>query len=189
MMFGLLKKLFTSKIAKYFYRFSFKATKHFGNNGISILILFAITQKLHGITSLVPNSGGKHIILGDVENCTLEQVIEESRFVQKKYGLSNIYIKSDAENSFRVWCFSLVDYKTLLKILLDFEHLDMVFFDYTNRRKKATLRDVPKKGRPPEEIVAILESYPMPVPEHIREAFYDTGIVKKGISISLGEDD
>jgi len=189
MMFGLLKKLFTSKIAKYFYRFSFKATKHFGNNGISILILFAITQKLHGITSLVPNSGGKHIILGDVENCTLEQVIEESRFVQKKYGLSNIYIKSDAENSFRVWCFSLVDYKTLLKILLDFEHLDMVFFVYTVRRNKASLRDSEKNGRPPETVVAILGSYWMQIPDYIEEVFYDTGVVKRGLAISLGEDD
>jgi hypothetical protein len=75
--------MFSSKIAKYFYRFSLKATKHFGNNGISILILFAITQRLHGITSLVPNSGGKHIILGDIENCTLEQVIEEAGLFRK----------------------------------------------------------------------------------------------------------
>ena len=180
--------MFSSKIAKYFYRFSLKATKHFGNNGISILILFAVTQRLHGITSFIPNSG-KHIILGDIENCTLEQVIEESLFVQKKYGLSNIYIKSDAKSSFRVWCFSQVDYRTLLKILLDFEHLDMVFFVYTIKRGKATLRDVSKKGRPPEQVVAILESYHVPIPEHVREAFYDTGIVKKGVSISLGGED
>jgi hypothetical protein len=180
--------MFRSKIAKYFYRFSLKATKHFGNNGISILILFAVTQRLHGITSLVPNSGGKHIILADIENCTLEQVIEEARFVQEKYGLSNIYITSDAENSFRVWCFSLVDYRTLLKILLDFEHLDIVFFVYTVRRNKASLRDSEKNGRPPEKIVAIVESYPMPIPEYIEEVFYDTGIVKKGVSISLGGD-
>jgi hypothetical protein len=189
MIYDLLRKLFSSKIVRYFYRFSFKATKHFGNHGISILILFAITQRLHGITSLIPNSGGKHIILVDVENCTLEQVIEESKYVQRKYGLSNIYIKSDVENSFRVWCFSIVDFKTLLKILLDFEHLDMVFLIYTVRRKKATLRDVEKDGRPPEKVVAILESYPMPVPEHIEEVFYDTGVVKQGSVISLGDDD
>ena len=124
-----------------------------------------------------------------MENCTLEQVIEEAKFVQKKYGLSNIYIKSDAENSFRVWCFSLVDYKTLLKILLDFEHLDMVFFVYTVRRNKASLRDSEKDGRPPEEVVAILESYWMPIPEYVEEVFYDTGIVKQGLAISLGEGD
>jgi hypothetical protein len=103
--------------------------------------------------------------------------------------LSNIYIKSDAENSFRIWCFSLVDYKTLLKILLDFEHLDMVFFVYTVRRNKASLRDSKKKGRPVEKVVAVLESYWMPIPEYVEEVFYDTGVVKKGLAISLGEDD
>jgi hypothetical protein len=65
----------------------------------------------------------------------------------------------------------------------------MVFFDYTNRRKKATLRDVTKERRPPETIVAVLESYPMPIPEYIEEVFYDTGVVKKGLAFSLGEDD
>jgi len=37
--------------------------------------------------------------------------------------------------------------------------------------------------------MAILESYWMPIPEYVEEVFYDTGIVKKGISISLGGDD
>jgi len=93
------------------------------------------------------------------------------------------------ENSFRIWCFSVVSFKKLLKILLDFEHLDMVFFGYTVKRKKATLRDSNKKNRRSQKIVAVLESYLMPVPEHVREVFYDTGIVKKGIAISLGGDD
>jgi len=188
-MFSFLKNHFRFEITRYFYRFSFKATKHFGDLGFSILILFAKIQRLHGITSLIPNSDNKHIILADIENLNEKQAIEETRFVQQKHGLSNMYIKSDAENSFRIWCFSVVSFKKLLKILLDFEHLDMVFFYYTNRRKKATLRDDKKKGRPSEKIVAILESYPMPVPEHVREVFYDTGIVKKGIAISLGDDD
>ena len=65
-------------------------------------------------------------------------MIEEANYVQRKYGLSNVYICSDAERSFRIFCYSLVDYKTLLKVLLDFKHLGMVFFDYTVRRKKAT---------------------------------------------------
>ena len=188
-MFSFLKNHFRFKITKYLYRFSFKATKHFGDFGFSILILFAKTQRLHGITSLIPNSDNKHIILADLENCDEEQAIRETRFVQQKHGLSHMYIQSDAENSFRVWCFSIVDYKTLLKILLDFDHLDMVFFAYTNKRKKATLRDDKKKDRPPQKIVAVLESYPMPIPEHVQEVFYDTGIVKKGIAISLGDDD
>lgn len=168
-------------------RFTFKMTKHFGNYGFSILFLFAFTQRLHGITSLLPN--GMHFILVDFENCSFEEVVEESKYVQQKYGLSNIYIYSDAERSFRVFCYSIVDFKTLLKIILDFKHSDMIFFNYTVRRKKATARISRKKGRPLPKLVKVLESYFLPFPEQVQEVFYDTGIVKKGIAFSLGDED
>lgn len=168
-------------------RFSIKIAKHFGNYGFSLLFLFALTQRLHGIASLLPN--GMHFILADVENCSFEQVVEEAKYVQQKYGLSNMYIYSDTERSYRVFCYSIVDFKTLLKILLDFKHLDMIFFSYTVRRKKATARISKKKDRPSPKLVKVLESYPMPFPKQVQEVFYDTGIVKKGISFSLGDDD
>jgi len=184
-----LKNHFNLEITKYLKRFSFKATKHFGKHGFSLLFLFAKTQTLEAITSLIPNSGNKHIILADVENCSTEEVIEEAKYVQQKYGLSNFYIYSDAERSFRVFCYSLVKYKTLLKILLDFKHLDMVFFDYTVKRKKATLRYGKKMDRPSPKLVKVLETYPMPFPKVVEQVFYDTGVVKKGISFTLGNDD
>jgi hypothetical protein len=65
----------------------------------------------------------------------------------------------------------------------------MVFFVYTVRRNKASLRDSEKNGRPPEEVVAILESYWMQIPDYIEEVFYDTGVVKRGLAFSLGEND
>ena len=186
-MFSFLKNHFRFKLTKYFYRFSFKATKHFGDLGFSTLILFAKTQRLHGITSLLPN--GMHFILADVENCSLEEAIDETKYVQMKYGLSNMYIYSDSERSFRIFCYSEVDFKTLLQILLDFKHLDMIFFGYTVRRKKATLRTNRKKNRPPQRLVAVLESFPLPFPQQVQQVFYDTGIVKKGIAFSLGDED
>ena len=168
-------------------RFTLKITKHFGNYGFSTLILFALTQRLHAITSFLPN--GMHFILADIENCSFEQVVEEAEYVQQKYGLSNMYIYSDTERSYRVFCYSIVDFKTLLKILLDFKHLDMVFFSYTVRRKKATARISKKKDRPSPKLVKVLESYPLPFPEQVQEVFYDTGVVKKGITFSLGDED
>jgi len=180
---------FNFEITKYLKRFSLKTSKHFGKHGFSLLFLFAKTQTLEGITSLIPNSGKKHIILADVENCSYEQVIKETEYVQRKYGLSHMYIYSDAERSFRIFCYSLVDYKTLLKILLDFEHLDIIFFDYTVKRKKATLRISKKENRPFPKLVKVLETYPMPFPKVVEQVFYDTGVVKKGISFTLGDDD
>jgi hypothetical protein len=148
--------------------------------------MVAKTQTLEGVTSLQTN--GKHIVLWDLENCTLEQAKETMRAVQIKYMLSHIYVASDAEGSYRAWCFSKVDYKTLLHILLDTGHLDPVFFDYTVKRKKATLRTSNKKDRKPQELVSVIESYPAPIPETWEKVTYDTGLVKKGRGVLLGGD-
>lgn len=189
MSWNLLKSHFKFKldITKYFKRFSIKASKKFGNHGFTLLFLFAKTQILEGITSRLLNK--MHFILADVENCSNEEVIEEARDTQLKHGLSNMYIYSDFERSFRIFCYSLVDYPTLLKILLDFKHLDMIFFDYVVRHKKATLRVGKKENRPSPKLVKVLETYPMPFPEQVEHAFYETGVVKEGISFTLGDDD
>jgi hypothetical protein len=153
---------------------------------VTFFFMVSPTQTLEGVTSLQPD--GKHIVLWDLENCTLEQAEETLRKVQMKYGLSHIYIASDAEGSYRAWCFSKVDYKTLLHILLDTEFLDPVFFDYTVKRKKATLRTSNKQGRLPQKLVSVLESYSAPIPKTWEKVTYDTGLVKKGRSIILGGD-
>jgi hypothetical protein len=149
-------------------RFNFRAK--IGN--ITFFLMIAKTQTLEG----------------DLEKCTLKQAEETLRNVQIKYGLSHIYVASDSEGSYRAWCFSKVDYKTLLHILLDTDHLDPVFFDYTVKRKKATLRTSNKKDRPPQELVSVLESYPAPIPKTWEKVIYDTGLVKRGRSILLGGD-
>jgi hypothetical protein len=163
-------------------RFNFRAK--IGN--ITFFFMLAKTQTLEGVTSLQPD--GTHIVLWDLENCTLEQAEETLRNVQMKYGLSHIYIVSDAEGSYRAWCFSRVGYEILLHILLDIEHLDLIFFDYTVKRKKATLRTSNKKDRPSQELVSVLESYPASIPETWEKVIYDTGLVKRGRSILLGGD-
>jgi hypothetical protein len=163
-------------------RFNFRVK--IGN--ITFFFMVAKTQTLEGVTS--PQPDGKHIVLWDLENCTLEQAEETLRNVQIKYGLSHIFIASDSERSYRSWCFSKIDYKTFLHILLDTEHLDPIFFDYTVKRKKATLRTSNKQGRPSQELVSVLESYPAPISETWEKVTYDTGLVKKGRSILLGGD-
>ena len=152
----------------------------------TFFFMFAKTQTLEGVTSLQPE--GNHIVMWDLENCTSEQAGETLRKVQRKYMLSHIYLASDAEGSYRAWCFSKVDYKTFLHVLLDTEHLDPIFFDYTVKRKKATLRTSNKKGRIPQKLICVLESYPASIPEIWEKVTYDTGVVKRGRSILLGGD-
>jgi hypothetical protein len=153
---------------------------------ITFFLMLAKTQTLEGVTSL--QTDGTHIVMWDLENCTLEQAEDTLRKAQRKYELSHIYVVSDVEASYRAWCFSKVDYETLRSILRDTNYLDPMFFEYTERRKKATLRTSNKKDRPPQELVSILESYPTSIPETWEKVTYDTGLVKRGRSILLGGD-
>ena len=107
--------------------------------------------------------------------------------MQKKYCLSHIFIVSDIERSYRAWCFSKVDLKTYLKILLDTDFLDWNFFYWTVKRGKATLRTSNKKNREPQKIVSVLESYPVPIPVQFEKVIYDTGIEKRGLTVLLGK--
>jgi hypothetical protein len=153
--------------------------------GNTFFMMFARTQTLEGITSLMPN--GKHIILWDIEDCTLEQAKHTLQFVQLNYDLSDIYVTSDKNGSYRAWCFNRVSLKQYIHILLDTDFLDYGFMYYTVKRKKATLRTSKKQGRVPQRIVSILRSYPVPIPEQFEKVIYDTGIDKRGTFIRLGD--
>jgi hypothetical protein len=160
-------------------RFEFLRRIH----NITVFAMIASTQTLEGVTSL--QSDGKHYVLFDLDNCSLEQAEGSSGFVQQRYSLPDIFIVSDCENSFRGWCFGKVDFITYLKILLDTKYLDWNFLWWTFQRGKATLRISDKKGRPPQELVGLLLSYPVPFPSDdcIYEwVFYDTGFHKRAFS-------
>jgi hypothetical protein len=45
------------------------------------------------------------------------------------------------------------------------------------------------KNRLKQELVSVLESYPMPIPELPEMVISDTGIEKRGLSILLGDED
>lgn len=150
--------------------------------------MFALTQTLEGVTSLL--SDGRHIVMWDLEGCSLEQAQITLRKVQREYGLSHIYIVSDVEGSYRAWCFSKVAFETLLAILVDsLDIIDYSFFYYTVKRRKATLRTNSKRGRPPQKVASVLGSFFAPFPARMERVRYDTGLEKKGITILLGDRD
>jgi len=150
--------------------------------------MVAKTQTLEGVTSL--QKDGTHIVMWDLENCTLEQAEETLENIQVKYRLSNIYLSSDCEQSYRAWCFSKVSFEIFLKILVDsLSILDYNFFYYTVKRKKATLRTGSKKGRQAQRVVSVLRSFYLPFNESVVEkVVYDTGLEKRGKSLILGGD-
>jgi hypothetical protein len=150
------------------------------------------SQKLEGITSQVfDESGkptGKHYPFFDLESTSLENIKNNLQKIQRKYGLSNIYITSDNNKTFRGWCFSIVTFETFLKILIDCKSiLDYGFLLYTFKRKEATLRLSRKEGRPFQTVVYVLESFSVPFPyKTIRHVVYVTGCEKQGTTINLG---
>jgi hypothetical protein len=146
--------------------------------------MIAKTQTIEGVTSLLPD--GNHIVMWDLEECTLNEAEETLSKIQQQYNLSHIYLVSDFERSYRAWCFSKVDLKTFLHILLDTEHLDYNFFYYTVKRRKATLRTSNKKNRHAQKLISVLRSFPEPIPSRMRMTVYDTGLVKRGNSVLLG---
>lgn len=167
-------------------RFNFRAK--FRN--LTFFAMIAKTQTLEGVTSL--QSDGNHIVMWDLEKCTLKQAEKTLTEIQKKYRLSHIYISSDNQHSYRAWCFSKVSFEIFLKILLDsLSILDYNFFYYTVKRRKATLRTSSKKGRPAQKVVSVLQSYYSPIPfknSFVEKVVYDTGLQKRGISLLLGGD-
>jgi hypothetical protein len=155
-------------------------------NNLTFFVMLAQTQTLEGVSSL--QKDGKHIVMWDLENCDLQQAETTLKKVQTKYRLSNIYLVSDTAKSYRAWCYSRVSFDVFLKILYDsLSILDFNFFFYTIKRKKATLRTGSKKGRSPQKIVSVLESYYLPInPSKVEKVTYDTGLEKQGKSLLLG---
>ena len=163
--------------------------------GHTLFIMLAHTQTLEGVTSLIPNSNNLHMPFFDIErsnstsNCLLNKAENELRKLQSKYWLSDIFITSDKEGSYRAWCFSQVkftDYLRMMLDLIDVGILDYNFFWWTVNKSKATLRVNNKVNRPKQEIISVLKSYPVPIPEKCERVVYDTGIEKRGLTVFLG---
>jgi hypothetical protein len=156
--------------------------------GWTFFVMLSRSQRLEGVTSLQSDGDAVgHMVMWDLEGCSLEEAEQTLKQAQQKYNLSHIYIVSDAEGSYRAWCFSKVDFPTFLSILVDsLSILDYSFFYYTVKRRKATLRISDKKDRPPQRLVAVLGSYAAKVPDQMELVVYDTGLVKRGHTIMLG---
>jgi hypothetical protein len=164
--------------------------------GFTIFAMLSRTQKLTGVTSRCFDNKGKpnakHIIMWDLDSdvCTLEKAKETLVKVQKKYTLSHIYLTSDKQGSYRAWCYSQVDEKTLYHIIVDsLDVVDFLFFYHTVKRRTATLRTSGKRGRIKQTCVGVLRSYFAPFPDGVVEGVsYETGLDKKGITFNLGVD-
>jgi hypothetical protein len=157
--------------------------------GYTFFMRISKTQTVKDAVISKDAGNGLHYVYADVEGCPLKTAIAELKAVQKKYVLSDMFVTSDAENSFRVWCYSKVDFRKYLKILMDIPHVDWNFIYWTVVQGYSTLRVSEKIGRQPQKTVAILFSYPVPLPEkgEVTHVAYDTSVDRKTLRIFLGE--
>ena len=156
--------------------------------GITFFFMVSHTQTCKGVTSR--QEDGTHTPFFDIENCSLDKAENTLMELQSKYHLSDIFITSDKEMSYRSWCYSRVKYTDFLRMqldLLDAGILDYNFFWWTVKQSKATLRVSNKKNRPSQRIVSVLNSFSVPIPEKCEKVIYDTGIEKRGLTVFLGK--
>ena len=66
--------------------------------------LISNTQTLGGVTSRVVGEKRIHYIFWDFDKCTLGEIETKLGQIQREFGLGNIYVTSDLEGSYRVWC-------------------------------------------------------------------------------------
>jgi len=117
----------------------------------------SIQDTVEGINSQIEGTDN-HILLWDFDGRTLTQVISALRKVQKQYSLPQIYVISTGINDFyHAYCFKEVSWSKAVKILVDTEGIDLVFFKIGLIRGYWTLRISDKKGRK-FELAYILES-------------------------------
>jgi hypothetical protein len=155
---------------------------------VTLFAMLSHTQSLEGMSSL--QKDGLHTPFFDVENCSLDECVSLLEELQASYNLSDIFVTSDKDRSFRVWCFchvSFSDYLRMQLMLLDKKLLDYNFFWWTVKQGKSTLRTNSKQGRPLQKVVAFLPSYSVPFPKTCERVLYDTGIQKRGLTVFLGE--
>ncbi len=153
----------------------------------TLFVMVSHTQSLEGTTSLQEDS--LHTPFFDAEICSLDECVSALEELQASYNLSDIFVTSYKDRSFRVWCFchvSFSDYIRMQLMLLDKKLLDYNFFWWTVKQGKSTLRTNSKQGRPLQKVVAFLPSYSVPFPKTCERVLYDTDIQKLRLNCFSG---
>jgi len=137
---------------------------------------------LEGMNSRAEN--GRHFVFIDCDETPLKAVVHSLTEIQKMYDLGEIHITADDKlNSYRVWCFKQVDFRTLMRIITWFPYTDVNYIRWTARKGYATLRLSAKPGRAPQEVVHTIPGRTNKLPDEVQMVVYET---PTGKSVRLG---
>lgn len=138
-------------------------------------------QVVTGVSSKVgPN---RHNVFWDFDDTPLDSVEWLLTIAQRNFDLGEIYIFSDKPRSYRAVCYSVVDFKKLLEILVTTPRVDDVFIIKTAQKGQATIRLSDKLGRGPPAIVSKIPGRHEPLPNNLSVWRYETGVDKRVINL------
>jgi hypothetical protein len=115
------------------------------------------SQTLNGFNSLVRKGAtipeSQHIVMWDLEGCTLNEACKELSEIQDKFHLGEIYVVHDGTpRSYRAWCFTVVSFMRLLDILIHTRFVDWNFLANHNTLLQQSVRDTRRLNRYPQHL-------------------------------------
>jgi len=127
---------------------------------VRITFTLARIAKVIGVNSQLDDD--RHILMWDFDDVPLEKVVAALNVVKNRYLLSSIYIlETKKETNYIAYCFTALDWRRVVEIIAQTEHIDWNFFKYGVYRGRFTLRVTPKDGRTPK-FKCLLEGFVLP---------------------------
>jgi len=115
----------------------------------SLSIWFQKVDKVLGVNSRIgKREDDKHILLWDFDNNNINEIVEELKWIQEEYNLSDIFICADNKyKSYKAFCFKQFSFWEMIGILYDTDFIDKNFYRWTVRKGQATMRISRKDDR------------------------------------------
>jgi len=116
---------------------------------VRVTFTLARIAKVIGVNSQLDED--RHILMWDFDDVSLEEVVAALNVVKNRYSLSNIYVlETKKDTNYIAYCFTALDWRRVVEIIAQTEHIDWNFFKYGVYRGRFTLRVTPKDGRTPK---------------------------------------
>lgn len=105
---------------------------------------------------------GRHILMWDFDDTSLNKVMDALWQVQFLYALSDIHIlETKLDTNFMAYCFTALEWRRVVRIVVSTQYVDWAFIRFGVFRGKFTLRVTPKGDRTPH-LISRLEGYNLP---------------------------
>lgn len=139
------------------------------------------TEKCIGINS---NRKGEdsHFVFMDIDEAKIGDLVIELERQQNKYNMGEIYITTDKEDSYQVWCFKKYPFKKMLEILANNRYTNLPFIKWTARKGCSTMRLSTKEGRI-ESYLTRLDGDKHKMPLKVEKVLYETA-KGRGVKVS-----